>query len=147
MDRSRAGAVLRAVGEDELAAQSVGINLTFVKVSAFAVGGAIAGLGGGIYAHYTTHIEHANFSILLAIFATAYAIVGGTYNVLGTLVAVLFIQGFLVEALRFMGDWRNLLFGLMILLAMNLMPRGLINQRSVQLFKGLFGNGRNRTPA
>ncbi len=147
MDRSRAGAVLRAVGEDELAAQSVGINLTIVKVAAFAVGGAIAGLGGGIYAHYTTHIEHANFSILLAVFATAYAIVGGTYNVLGTLVAVLFIQGFLVEGLRFMGDWRNLLFGLMILLAMNLMPRGLINQRSVQLLKGLFGNGRNRTPA
>ncbi len=147
MDRSRAGAVLRAVGEDELAAQSVGINLTVVKVTAFAVGGAIAGLGGGIYAHYTTHIEHINFSILLAIFATAYAIVGGTYHVLGTLVAVLFIQGFLVETLRFMGDWRNLLFGLMILLAMNLMPEGLINPRSVRFLKGIFKIGRRRTPA
>jgi branched-chain amino acid transport system permease protein len=55
-DRSRYGAVLRAVGEDEVAAQSVGINLTAVKVSAMTVGGAIAGLGGGLYAHYTTHI-------------------------------------------------------------------------------------------
>ena len=43
MDRSRAGSVLRAVGEDELAAQSVGINLTVTKVAAFAVGGFIAG--------------------------------------------------------------------------------------------------------
>src|SRR5262249_30700421 len=54
-DRSRAGAVLRAVGEDEVAAQSVGVNLTAVKVSAMTVAGAIAGLGGGLYAHYTTH--------------------------------------------------------------------------------------------
>ena len=61
MDRSRAGAVLRAVGEDEVAAQSVGINLTAVKVSAFAVGGFIAGVGGALYAHYTTHIEQENF--------------------------------------------------------------------------------------
>ena len=45
-DRSRAGTVLRAVGEDELAAQSVGINLTAVKVGAFAAGGFIAGIGG-----------------------------------------------------------------------------------------------------
>ena len=61
LDRSRVGSVLRAVGEDELAAQSVGINLTAVKVSAMAIGGFIAGLGGAIYAHYTTHIEHLNF--------------------------------------------------------------------------------------
>ena len=46
MDRSRAGAVLRAVGEDELAAQSVGISLTAVKVTAMTVGGFIAGIGG-----------------------------------------------------------------------------------------------------
>src|SRR5919201_5194720 len=63
IDRSRYGAILRAVGEDELAAQSVGVNLTAVKVSAMTIGGAIAGLGGGIYAHYTTHIEHTNFNV------------------------------------------------------------------------------------
>src|SRR3989440_1457008 len=61
MDRSRAGATFRAVGEDELAAQSSGINLTAVKVSAMTIGGVIAGIGGGLFAHYTTHIEHAQF--------------------------------------------------------------------------------------
>ena len=110
MDRSRAGAVLRAVGEDELAAQSAGINLTVVKVAAMTAGGFIAGLGGAIYAHYTTHIEHLNFGVILATFAIAYPILGGLSNVFGTLVAVIFIQGVLVEGLRFMGDWRNLLF-------------------------------------
>ena len=129
-DRSRYGAVLRAVGEDELAAQSVGLDLTAVKVSAMTVGGAIAGLGGGLYAHYTTHIEHASFNILMATFAIAYPIVGGLRNVFGTLAAVLFVQAFLVEGLRELGDWRNLLFGALIVLAMNLRPHGLFGRRS-----------------
>jgi branched-chain amino acid transport system permease protein len=127
-DRSRYGAVLRAVGEDELAAQSAGINLTAVKVSAMTVGGAIAGIGGGLYAHYTTHIEHASFSILLATFAIAYPIVGGLRSVFGTLLAVIFVQAILVEGLRFLGDWRNLLFGALILLAMNLRPSGILGK-------------------
>lgn len=135
MDRSRAGAVLRAVGEDEFAAQSSGINVTAVKVSAMTVGGVIAGLGGGIFAHYTTHIEHIQFGVVLATFAIAYPILGGLSNVFGTLLAVIFIQGFLIEGLRFMGDWRNLLFGGLIVLAMNVRPRGLIDAGTIAALK------------
>jgi branched-chain amino acid transport system permease protein len=138
-DRSRYGAVLRAVGEDEIAAQSVGLDLTAVKVSAMTVGGAIAGLGGGIYAHYTTHIEHASFGILLATFALAYPILGGLGSVFGTVVAAIFVQGFLVEGLRFLGDWRNLLFGALILLAMNLRPRGFLDAPTLARIRRLFG--------
>lgn len=139
MDRSRAGAVLRAVGEDEVAAQSCGINLTAVKVSAMTAGGAIAGLAGGLYAHYTTHIEQSNFTILLATFAIAYPILGGLSSVFGTLAAVVFIQGFLVEGLRFLGDWRNLLFGALIVLVMNIRPSGLLDARTTATLRRLFG--------
>lgn len=137
IDRSRAGAVLRAVGEDELASQSVGINLTLAKVAAMTVGGAIAGYAGGIYAHYTTHIEHINFGITLATFAIAYPILGGLSNVFGTILAAFFIQGFLVEGLRFLGDWRNLLFGALIILAMNLRPRGFLDTGTMRWFRRL----------
>jgi len=138
MDRSRAGAVLRAVGEDEIAAQSSGINITAVKVAAMTIGGVIAGIGGGIFAHYTTHIEHVQFGVILATFAIAYPILGGLSNVFGTLLAVIFIQGFLIEGLRFLGDWRNLLFGGLIVLAMNLRPRGLLDAGSTLALKRLF---------
>jgi branched-chain amino acid transport system permease protein len=138
-DRSRYGAVLRAVGEDEVAAQSVGINLTAVKVSAMTIGGAIAGVGGGLYAHYTTHIEHLSFNVLVATFAIAYPIVGGLSSVFGTLLAVIFVQVFLVEMLRDLGDWRNLLFGALIVLAMNLRPRGILDPASVATLARLFG--------
>jgi branched-chain amino acid transport system permease protein len=147
MDRSRAGAVLRAVGEDEIAAQSSGINITAVKVSAMTIGGVIAGLGGGLFAHYTTHIEHVQFGVVLATFAIAYPILGGLSNVFGTLLAVIFIQGFLIEGLRFMGDWRNLLFGGLIVLAMNLRPRGLIDAGTLIAVKRLVLRRRERADA
>src|SRR5262249_18072965 len=145
LDRSRAGAVLRAVGEDEIAAQSAGINITAVKVSAMTIGGVIAGIGGGIFAHYTTHIEHVQFGVVLATFAIAYPILGGLSNVFGTLLAVIFIQGFLIEGLRFMGDWRNLLFGGLMVLAMNVRPRGLLDAGAIFAFKRLMVAGKDRT--
>ena len=48
---------------------------------------------------------------------------------------MIFIQGFLIEGLRFMGDWRNLLFGGLIVLAMNVRPRGLIDAGTVAALK------------
>jgi branched-chain amino acid transport system permease protein len=142
LDRSRIGTLWRAVGEDEVAAQSAGINLTAAKVSAFGIGGAIAGLAGGIFSHNTTHIEHGNFTILLATFAIAYPIIGGLKSLLGTLVAVVFIQGVLIEGLRFLGDWRSLLFGAMILAVMLIRPSGVI---SAPLNLSLFGFKKNAT--
>ncbi len=138
MDRSRAGKVLRAVGEDSLAAQSAGINLTVVKVSAFTFGGFLAGLAGAIYAHYTTHIEHINFDIIMATFAIIYPILGGLSNVFGTVIAVLFVQVFLLEVLRPLGDLRNLLFGALIIVVMNFMPYGLFSAKVVNRIKSVF---------
>jgi branched-chain amino acid transport system permease protein len=140
LDRSRIGTLWRAVGEDEVAAQSAGINLTATKVSAFGIGGAIAGLAGGIYSHNTTHIEHGNFTILLATFAIAYPIIGGLKSLLGTLIAVIFIQGVLIEGFRFLGDWRSLLFGAMILAIMLIRPAGVL---SAPLRLSLFNSKKN----
>ena len=142
MDRSRAGKVLRAVGEDEMAAQSVGINLTVVKVSAFTAGGFIAGIAGALYAHYTTHIEHLNFDILMATFAIAYPILGGLANVWGTLFAAIFIQVIVIEVLRDLGDVRNLMFGALIILVMNFLPRGLFSAQVVRKLKEWIGLGK-----
>jgi branched-chain amino acid transport system permease protein len=126
MDRSRAGAVLRAVGEDELAAASVGIDLTRAKVAAMTAGGFVAGLAGGLYAHYATYVSQEDFGVLLAAFAIAYPLVGGTGSVLGPVAGVLFFS-LLIDGLRFLGDWRNLFFGVLIILMMNLRPHGIVD--------------------
>ena len=57
----------------------------------------------------------------------------------GTLVAVIFIQGVLVEGLRFLGDWRNIVFGLLIIAAMNLKPSGLFDARTTLLLRRSVG--------
>jgi branched-chain amino acid transport system permease protein len=54
---------------------------------------------------------------------------------------VLFVQGFLVEGLRFLGDWRNLLFGALIVLAMNARPRGFLDAQAIAWLKARFGRG------
>jgi len=69
-------------------------------------------------------------------------IVGGLASVFGTLAAVVFVQGFLIEGLRFLGDWRNLLFGALIVLAMNVRPRGLLDAPTLGRLGRLFGGGR-----
>jgi branched-chain amino acid transport system permease protein len=131
LDKVRVGSVLRAVGADELAAQSSGINLTLVKVAAMTGGGLVAGLGGGLYAHSVTYVDHNTFTILLATFAVAYPILGGTSTVFGTLIAVIFLQGVMIEGFRFMGDYRNILFGVLIIAAMNFRPQGLIDSNTM----------------
>ena len=133
MDRSRAGAVLRAVGEDEVAAASVGVNLTAAKVSAMTIGAVVAGLAGGLYAHYATYVSYEDFGVLLATFAIAYPLIGGTGSVLGPIAGVLFF-GFLIEGLRFLGELRNLLFGVLIIVMMNLRPPGIIDAAVARLF-------------
>lgn len=140
LDKVRAGAVLRSVGADELAAQSCGINLTLVKVSAMTGGGVIAGLAGGLYAHSVTYVDHNTFTILLATFAVAYPILGGISTVFGTLIAVLFIQGVMIEGFRFLGDYRNILFGLLIILAMNVRPNGLFDGSIIPCIRKLFSS-------
>jgi branched-chain amino acid transport system permease protein len=141
MDRSRAGAVLRAVGEDELAASSVGINLTTAKVSAMTLGGFVAGMAGALYAHYASYVSQEDFGVLLATFAIAYALVGGAGSVLGPVAGVLFFSA-LIDGLRFLGDWRNLLFGVLIVAMMNLRPHGLIDAGLIRRLTALRGRAR-----
>ena len=143
-DQTRIGAVLRAVGEDELAANSTGINVTVVKVAAMTAGGIVAGLAGSLYAHQVTDLDHHTFTVLLATFAIAYPILGGLSNVFGTLIAVLFIQGLLVEGLRFLGDWRMLLFGALIIVAMNIKPLGLFDNQTIRILRNVLGVKRQR---
>ena len=87
------------------------------------------------------------FGVVLATFAIAYPILGGLSNVFGTLLAVIFIQGFLIEGLRFMGDWRNLLFGGLIVLAMNVRPLPLLDAGAVQALGRLFSSNKERSGA
>jgi branched-chain amino acid transport system permease protein len=65
-------------------------------------------------------------------------------SVFGTLLAVIFVQGFLVEGLRFLGDWRNLLFGALIIVAMIVRPSGFLDAAMLKRFARWFAIRRDR---
>ena len=137
LERSRLGATMRAVGADELAAASAGINVVWIKIGAFAIGAAAAGLGGGLYAHYTTFLSPLAFGLSVAIIAVAYVLVGGLGSWLGPVVGVLFFLA-LIEGLRFLGEYRMMIYGAAVVIAMNVRPHGFIDAKVVQRLKSFF---------
>jgi branched-chain amino acid transport system permease protein len=140
LERSRLGATVRAVGADELAAATAGINVVWIKVGAFAIGAATAGLGGGLYAHYTTFLSPLAFGLSIAIIAVAYVLVGGLGSWLGPVAGVLFFLA-LTEGLRFLGEYRMMIYGIVVVIAMNVRPHGLIDANVMRRLKDLLRAG------
>jgi branched-chain amino acid transport system permease protein len=138
LERSRLGATMRAVGADELAAATAGISVVWIKVGAFAIGAAAAGLGGGLYAHYTTFLSPLAFGLSVAIIAVAYVLVGGLGSWLGPVAGVLFFLA-LTEGLRFLGEYRMMIYGLAVVIAMNVRPHGLVDAKMMHRLKDLLG--------
>ncbi|MEE8303028.1 MAG: branched-chain amino acid ABC transporter permease [Candidatus Tectomicrobia bacterium] len=145
IERSRLGATIKAVGADELAASMVGIHVVWVKVGAFAIGAFVAGLGGGLYAHYTTFLSHQAFGLPLGIIAVAYALVGGSGSFLGPVAGVVFFL-LLTEGLRFLGEYRMMIYGIIVVLAMNVRPHGLIDGAIAHRLKHLITFTTTTTP-
>ena len=131
LDRSRLGATFRAVEEDETAAAMVGINVTQVKVLGFALGGAVAGLSGALFIHYSTYIDHDMVTLPLAIASVTYPILGGLGSFVGPLFGAALLVG-LTEGLRALHELREFVYGGLIIVMMIFRPRGLVDEALVQ---------------
>ncbi|MBI4609245.1 MAG: branched-chain amino acid ABC transporter permease [Candidatus Rokubacteria bacterium] len=130
LDRSKFGAKLRAVEEDETAAAMVGINVTRVKVLAFTGAAAVAGLSGGFFVHYSSYIDHDIVALPLAIASVTYPILGGLGSFAGPLLGTVILVG-LTEGLRVLHELREFVYGALIILMMIFRPRGLVDEALV----------------
>jgi branched-chain amino acid transport system permease protein len=126
--RSRIGRAIAAVREDELAAEITGISLTRVKVTVFAVGGALAGLGGGLYAHYASFIDPAQFGFQRSAEIFVMVLLGGMGNFFGATLGALTVT-LLPELLRFLQDWRMTFFCTLLVVMMIVRPWGIVGAR------------------
>ncbi|MFA5569990.1 MAG: branched-chain amino acid ABC transporter permease [Sphaerochaetaceae bacterium] len=93
------GRALFAMRENEMAASSLGINVTSMKMIAFVVGAFFAGISGGLWAHLTTVITPDSFSVGLAFNIVVMVVIGGSGSITGSLVAAGGIS-LLIEYLR-----------------------------------------------
>jgi branched-chain amino acid transport system permease protein len=129
---SRLGLWLDAVHDDELAARLIGIDVTAVKVGAFAAGAALAGLGGGLQAHFLLFIEPGAFGFLESIVMVLFVLLGGMRTFWGPVVgATLFTL--LPEVLRGLAHWRGAFFGALLVLLLILRPGGLLPRETLRL--------------
>jgi branched-chain amino acid transport system permease protein len=131
------GRVLRAIREDAQVAAFAGKDVLKFKVKAFAIGGAIAGLAGALYAHYTSYIVPEIYVPLLTIYIFLALTAGGIGNNFGAVIGA-FVVVFCLESTRFLigvipwlsaeqlAALREFLVGLGLLLVLFFRPRGLM---------------------
>jgi branched-chain amino acid transport system permease protein len=123
--RSPLGRTWRAIREDDVAAQSYGINLNRYKALVFIASGFMTGMSGAFTAHMYTYINHETFTNTTSILVLTMVILGGMGNMLGAVVGALALTA-LPELLRGLVDYRYLLYGITLLLLIRFRPQGLL---------------------
>lgn len=126
--RSRVGRAFEAIKGDELAADVIGIDVTRAKLQAFAIGAAVAGLAGALWAHYALFVEPEEFGLHRSIMPFTFIVVGGIETFWGAIVGAAALT-LLPEWLRFLKEWRLAFFGGAMILVMIVRPQGLIDRR------------------
>ena len=130
LERSKLGASIRALGQDPDLAGMLGIDVVRLKLGVAAAAGALAALGGALFAHHNTYIEPRNFDIMLGVHSLAYALIGGLGTVFGPLLGVALDLG-LLEGTRFFQGYRMIVFGGLVALLLAWRPRGLLDEQAV----------------
>ena len=137
--RSPLGRALRAVRDDDVVASTLGKNALLLRITAFAVGGAMIGVAGGLHAFYLTYIDPSQFTPIVTAYAFMAVIAGGRGSNLGLILAAGSIMG-LLEATRFLKDvipfldgtrlaaLRLALIGVCIVLLLIFRPQGALTE-------------------
>jgi len=107
---SRIGRAWVAIREDEVAAAAMGINTRNMKLLAFAMGASFAGVSGGLFAGFQGFISPESFTLFESVIVLCMIVLGGMGNIAGVVLGALLITVF-PEALRYLGDLQQLLFG------------------------------------
>ncbi|RMC47507.1 MULTISPECIES: branched-chain amino acid ABC transporter permease [unclassified Lactobacillus] len=123
--RSRNGRAIKAVREDELAAEAMGINTTKWKVEAFILGGATAAIAGSMQAAYVQTISPSNFGIMESISILVIVVLGGVGSMTGTFLAAI-VLGILDTVLQNFGALRMVIYAIALILIMLFKPSGLL---------------------
>lgn len=122
--RSYLGTVLAAVGSDEVASRSLGVNTNAAKSTAFAISAFFAGIAGALLAHQYNYIDPTNFTIQMSVLVLTIVVLGGLRSPVGAVVGAVLLVG-LPEALRLASDVRILLYGIIMILLIRFRPQGL----------------------
>ena len=132
MIKSRHGRAVLAIRDNEIAAESCGIQTTYYKVMAFSFSAAFAGLAGGLYAGYLGVLDPASFDFMKSIEILVMVVLGGMGSMLGSILSATVLT-ILPEALRSVADYRMVLYSVVLILMMIFRPGGLLGSYDFSL--------------
>lgn len=144
---SRHGRAVLAIREDEIAAEASGINTTYYKLLAFVLSAFIAGIAGGLYAHYIGVLNPAKFDFNYSTELLVMVVLGGMGSITGSVISATVLT-ILPELLRDFSSYRMLVYSIILIIVMLFKPSGLMGEREFSLsglFRLLSGKRRERT--
>lgn len=116
---SRSGRAIMAIRDNRIAAESVGIDITKFKILAFTLSAAMAGVAGVLYSHNISTLVATpkNFGYNMSIMILVFVVLGGIGNICGSIIAAVILT-LLPEYLRFMQDYRMLIYAVVLIVMM-----------------------------
>jgi len=126
LKESRIGRGWNAIREDELAANTIGINTTRMKLYSFATGAMIAGFSGAVFASFQDSVFPNNFGFQQLVIVYCMVIIGGLGNIYGVIAGAV-VLSVLPEALREYGGLRMMIYGITLITIMAVRPQGLFS--------------------
>lgn len=121
---SRIGRALRAIRNDYIAAQVMGIHVAFYRILAFGTGAMIAGLTGALYAGYIRFISPDTFTSGESINILIMMVIGGMGTIIGPIIGAVFVT-YLLETMRVFAEYRLVIYGLLMFIVILYMPQGI----------------------
>lgn len=122
--RTHVGRALKAVRADEVVAASCGIDVAKYKLRILAISAGLAGAAGALYAYFTSFISPESFGLDLSILVVAMAVIGGLGSTRGAVIGAAFLVLF-PEFTRQYGEWRDLIYGVVLFTTLVFLPGGL----------------------
>lgn len=127
VENSKIGLKLKAIKEDGLASQSLGINVTYYKILIFFASSFFAGLGGTSFALYTSHADYTIFSIPNSFLPIAMVVVGGSGELTGCILGSVIISILMRYLPIKIGlPWTYIIYGFLVVLVLKIYPAGLL---------------------
>lgn len=134
--RSTYGRAILAVREDEIAANASGISVFKYKMTGFVIASFVAGIGGALYAPFIGFVKPDQASFNKSIEYLIFVVLGGMGSMTGSVLAS-FVLTYLQEFLRFLQNYRMLLYPVILILVMLFRPQGLLGMREIS-FVGIW---------
>ena len=124
------GLAWESIREDELVTSVIGIQPPRFELYAFSIGATYAGLGGVLYAHFIRYVTPYDFGFLPSIYVLAMVVFGGLGTIRGAVFGAAFLTA-MPELFRFVQEYRNFIYGGLLVLMMLYQPQGLLGDGSL----------------